>query len=485
MASCHLRDRIGWDSHLRPFLFKKLPPNTGWSATLGSLSALLFLVMAVTGMFLAMYYNPSPDKAYQSIDYIMNDVTLGRILRGLHHWGAGAMVLVVAVHLLTNFFTGTYKAPRELTWIVGVMLFILTLALGFTGYLLPWDMKAYWATVVSSNIPKDIPVVGQFLTRFVLGGDGMSGLTLTRFYSIHMLVLPALLVVFVAMHIYLVRIHGMAEHKAPAKGEDAKPACACADSEKLYRFHPEHTLRSALVFVCVFIVLLALAAWGTVPREEIAGTLLDSYLPRPEWYYMWLFQLLTYFSGAWETVGSLAIPVVGVGLLFATPYIGRSTLLGAANRPLPVAIGVTAIICVVYLSLMGFESARPYGQIVIVPDRELSAVEQRGLYLYADRECAYCHQIKGRGGHRTGPDMANMAAKKRSIDYMERYIKDPQKVSSTSVMPKYDLPDADRKALATFTLCLRDIDAKGAKRLDGKEVLKTFAPAAPQAPALP
>ena len=128
-----IRQRIGWEPCLRPFLHKELPSNLGWSATLGSLCALLFVVMAVSGMFLAMYYNPSPDKAYQSIDYIMKEVSLGPVLRGIHHWGAGAMVLAVFVHLATVFFSGSFKAPRELTWILGVCLFLVTLGLGFTG----------------------------------------------------------------------------------------------------------------------------------------------------------------------------------------------------------------------------------------------------------------------------------------------------------------------------------------------------------------
>ncbi len=466
MIGKSLRQRIGWDPYLKPFLFKKLPEGTGWTATLGTLSALLFGLMAVTGIFLAMFYNPSPDKAYQSIDFIMNDVPLGSILRGLHHWGAGAMVLTVFVHLLTNFFSGNYKAPRDLTWVAGVCLLLTTLGLGFTGYLLPWDMKAFWATVVSSNIPRDIPVVGEFITRMVLGGPTVSGLTLTRFYAIHMLLLPAMMGVFVVVHIYLVRIHGLNEQP----GTD--PANECAQHS--YRFFPEHLLRSSIVFAVVLLVLIGLSIFGSVPREQIAGTLVDSYLPRPEWYYMWLFQLLTYFSGRWETVGSLAIPVLGCVFLFALPFLGRHKALGVANRPIPVAVGTTAVIGVLYLSLMGFSGAKPYGQIVPVAGRTLSAQEQAGLFIFVDRECAYCHQIQGRGGHRTGPDLANMIKKGRKADYLARYFKDPQAVASTSIMPKYDLPEKDRMALAAFVLSL-DFSRYDMKILKRDQILKEAA----------
>ncbi len=447
MVSQDFRDRIGWEKYLRPFLFKELPPDTGWSATLGSLCLLLFGLMVVTGIFLAMFYNPSPDKAFQSIDYIMKDVPLGAVLRGLHHWGAGALVLVVFLHLLSTYFSGSYQAPRELTWVLGVCLFLITLGLGFTGYLLPWDMKAYWATVVSSNIPRHLPVIGKFITGIMLGRQTMSGLTLTRFYAVHTLLLPALLAGCAFLHIYLVRLHGLAAdpEKQPAKSKAGQQA---------YRFFPEHAFRSALVFSVVLLILLGLSVFARIPREQIAGTFIESYLPRPEWYFMWLFQLLTFFSGAWETVGSLVIPIIGLILLLALPFLNISRDRGLANRPLAAAVGVMAVIAVIYLSLMGFVGTLPYGQIIPVPQRPLTANEARGLSLYVDRECAYCHQIQGRGGHRTGPDLSNILAKGRDVDYLVKFFKDPQAVSSTAIMPKYDLPDQDLRDLAEFILAL-------------------------------
>jgi len=465
MSRENFLERIGWSKYLRPFLYKELPARTGWAATLGSLCALVFGVMVVTGIFLAMYYNPSPEKAYQSIDYIMKDVPMGSMLRGIHHWGAGAMVLLVFIHLLTNFFSGTFKAPREATWIIGVLLFLVTLGLGFTGYLLPWDMKAFWATTVSANIPRDVPVIGDFIARTIRGGEAVSGLTLTRFYAIHMLLLPALLAIFTVAHIYLVRIHGLAEPESETES-------ASTQEEPLYRFYPEHAFRSALAFTVVFLVILALAYFGKVSREEIAGTFNESYLPRPEWYFMWLFQMLTYFSGAWEVVGSLALPTIGITLLFAVPFLGRGRRSQAAHRPLAVGAGVSCIVAIVYLTLTGFAGVTPYGQTVPVPARQLTVSERRGLFLFTDRDCAYCHQISGQGGHRTGPDMANSAAKHRSKDYLAKYIKNPQAVSRTSIMPKYELSDADLQSLAEFVLAL-DFSKYPKKILQRQEILQS------------
>jgi quinol-cytochrome oxidoreductase complex cytochrome b subunit len=474
-----LRQRAGWEEGLQPFLFKELPPKTGWSATLGSLCVMLLGIMFVSGVFLAMYYNPSPDKAYQAIDYIMNDVPWGWLLRGIHHWGASAMVIAVFLHMMTSFFSGSYKAPRELTWISGVVMFLIVLGLGFTGYLLPWDLKAYWATTVSTNIPKDIPIIGGFLSQLALGGQGISGATLTRFYAVHAMLLPMVLIGFIAFHIYLVRVHGISEHSSEAEpsppipdAEDAAEATngSPATPKKVYRFYPEHALRSATLFTAVFLVLIALSVYAEIPREQVAGTLVENYLPRPEWYYMWLFQLLTYFPGKWEAVGSLAFPFLAVLLLFALPFLGRSRYIGIRNRALPLAGGVTIIVALVYLTVMGFAGARPYGQTILIPDRPFTPSESRGLFLYADRECSYCHQISGEGGHRVGPDLSNVSAKHRTPDYLMRYIKNPQSINSTSVMPKYDLPEADLRALADFMLSL-DFNKHSAKQVKRSEVL--------------
>src|SRR5439155_18011616 len=176
---------------------------------------------------------------------------------GIHHWGASAMVIVVVLHMLTNFFGGTYRRPREFTWMSGVLMLLIVLGLGFTSYLLPWDLKAYWATTVSTNIPKDIPVVGRFLSKLALGGEGISGATLTRFYAVHAMLLPALLAAFTAFHIYLVRAHGVAEEETEEVTGD-RPTEA-GQPRRIYRFYPEHLWRSSIVFVGVFLILLGLS----------------------------------------------------------------------------------------------------------------------------------------------------------------------------------------------------------------------------------
>lgn len=442
----YLSDRIGYEAYLKPFLDKPLSGDLNWTFTLGSVLALLFIVQAVTGALLAAYYNPSPDYAYQSIDYIMQEVFMGKILRGIHHWGAGAMVVLVVFHMVTNFFYGSYKPPRELTWIFGVGLLLVTLGFGFTGYLLPWDQKAYWATVVGTSVPEDIPLVGELITRVIRGGEEVSGLTLTRFYSIHTLVLPALLFFLMVVHIYLVRIHDIAGHwdqDHPGKQESSP-------------FYPDHLLKSAVAFAIVFSAVILLAIFVDPPREDIAMTPDPSYLPRPEWYYLWLFQMLTYFSGSLELFAGVAIPVGGVLLLILLPFLSKTPLRSPADRPLATAVGAMCLAGVVFLSLMGYAGSKPYGNVVVVPDRKLTTAEMKGVEVWVERDCAYCHRVMGRGalGPREGPDLSNVIAKDRTKEWLVNMIKDPKSISRWTSMPKYDLTEEELNALAEYVLSL-------------------------------
>jgi ubiquinol-cytochrome c reductase cytochrome b subunit len=457
----YLRSRIGWEAHLKPFVKKPLPGDLNWTFTMGGVCALLLLVEAVTGILLALYYNPSPEHAYQAIDYIMKDVFMGRILRGIHHWGAGAMVIVVLFHMATSFYYGAYKPPRELTWIMGVGLLILTLAFGFTGYLLPWDQKAYWATVVGTNIPSDIPLIGKFLTQMLRGGEEVSGLTLTRFYALHILVLPMLMVLCAVVHIYLIRIHDIAGHWDPEH----------PDKKRKSLFFPDHLFKNAVAFSIVFSGVIFLAVSMDPPREEIAMTPDPAYLPRPEWYYMWLFKLLTYFSGKAEIMGSLAIPLGIVLLLLFLPFLNRSELRSPADRPLAIAMGAMFSVGFVYLSLTGLADSKPYGDIVVVPNRELTRSEMRGAKVWVEKDCAYCHNIKGRGGRSEGPDLSNVIAKNRTKDWIVKFIRDPKSISRLNIMPKYDLTKKELNSLAEFILSL-DFERYGLRTISKEEVIQ-------------
>ena len=204
-------DVVGWidqrtaaTGFLTGMLYRKVPKGTNWFYTLGSATLFAFVVQAVTGVFLAMYYTPSATQAYASISHINNDVFLGQFVHGMHKWGSSVMVILVFVHMARTFFFGAYKYPRELNWVIGVVLLILTLVMGLTGYLLPFDQRSYWATEVASNITGTGPIVGPYLADFLRGGPEIGATTLSRFYSIHMLLVPGLIIALIGAHLYLV-----------------------------------------------------------------------------------------------------------------------------------------------------------------------------------------------------------------------------------------------------------------------------------------
>jgi menaquinol-cytochrome c reductase cytochrome b subunit len=199
-----LEERSGLIGALRYFLFRKVPGDTNWFHTLGSATLTAFLVQAITGVILAMYYKPDPATAYQSINHITNDLTLGWLVRGMHKWGASVFIILLFFHMARVFLFGAYKYPRELNWIVGVMLLVFGMLEGFTGYLLPWDQTAYWATVVGINLNGTAPILGPFLADFLRGGAEIGGDTLSRFYSLHMLLIPGAIFALIGLHLYLV-----------------------------------------------------------------------------------------------------------------------------------------------------------------------------------------------------------------------------------------------------------------------------------------
>src|SRR5438477_8023168 len=199
-----LEERSGLIGGVKYFLFRKVPSDTNWMQTLGSATLTAFIVQAVTGVILAMYYQPTPQGAYSSIQNISNHVTLGWLVRGMHKWGASVFIILMFFHMARVFLFGAYKYPRELNWIIGVLLLAMGMLEGFTGYLLPWDQTAYWATVVGININGTAPFLGPFLAQFLRGGAEIGPDTLARFYSIHMLLIPGALIGLIGLHRYLV-----------------------------------------------------------------------------------------------------------------------------------------------------------------------------------------------------------------------------------------------------------------------------------------
>ena len=199
-----LEERSGIVGGVKYFLFRNVPRDSSWWHTLGSATLTAFLVQAGTGVILAMYYKPHPDTAYESVQRITNDLTLGWLVRGMHKWGASVFIILMFFHMARTFLFGAYKYPRELNWIIGVLLLVLGMLEGFTGYLLPWDQTAYWATVVGINLNATAPIAGPFLAQFLQGGLNIGPDTLSKFYALHMLLVPGAIMALIGLHLYLV-----------------------------------------------------------------------------------------------------------------------------------------------------------------------------------------------------------------------------------------------------------------------------------------
>ncbi len=199
-----LDERTGTSPFMRGFLFRKVPKGTNWFYALGSATMFAFLSQAVTGIFLAMYYNPDATRAYDSAAHITNEVFAGELVRSMHKWGSTVMIVLLFLHMGRTFVFGAYKYPRELNWVIGVVLLVLTLAMGLTGYLLPFDQRSYWATIVAVNLNASAPLIGPFIADFLRGGAEFSSITITRFYALHMLLVPGLIAALIGAHLYLV-----------------------------------------------------------------------------------------------------------------------------------------------------------------------------------------------------------------------------------------------------------------------------------------
>lgn len=325
---------------------KRLPPHTGWLHVFGSLSLLLFLNQTITGILLLIYYRPTPEAAHKSIQYITAEVNFGWLYRQVHAWGASVMILAVVLHMIRTYFFGAYKKPRELTWVTGVIIFIVTITFGFTGYLLPWNQIAFWATTVGTESANKVPIIGEWLRYFLRGGDAVTGETLSRFFVVHVIILPWILTGLIAVHLFLMRATNLATLEDVGAEKPLLP-------EQGIPFFPVHVAKEGVVAVLLLAVLVTLSV--LVPWEigEPADPLATPAHIKPEWYFLPSYQLLKYFEGPHGAfVGILACSLPFVLLLF-WPFLDRGKHRHPKKRPIAVAVGVLAVAAALFLGVLG------------------------------------------------------------------------------------------------------------------------------------
>ncbi len=342
-----LDERIGLEDIAYLARKKEIPlhRHTFWYY-FGGMTLFLFMIQVVTGILLLLYYRPSAGEAFESIQFLMTEVQFGWLVRSIHSWSANLMIFAMFIHLFSALFLKAYRSPRELTWLSGAGLLGLTLAFGFTGYLLPWNELAYFATRVGTEIPGVIPVVGPFLRTLLRGGEDVTGATLTRFYGIHVAILPAIVTVVLGLHLFLVQKHGMSRPPSLEGG---------AAGKRVMPFFPNFLLRDLVGWLCALAVLAALAAY--YPAE--LGRKADPFQPapigiKPEWYFMGMFQTLkllpSYILGIeGELLGVLGFGVIGL-VLIMVPFLDRGTAVGRSSR----WVAGFAVALLVYMGILTY-----------------------------------------------------------------------------------------------------------------------------------
>jgi ubiquinol-cytochrome c reductase cytochrome b subunit len=469
-----LEHRTGLESAIKNFLYEDIPASAGWHQIIGSMAVFFFVIQVFTGGLLAFNYAPTPGEAYNSVKYIMTEVTGGPLIRGLHHWGASVMLIIVVLHMTQVFIYGAYKKPREATWMVGVVLLLITLAFSLTGYLLPWDNRAYFGTVVTTHIASQAPLLGPYMLR-LLGaqGDSVGNVTFSRFYALHTVLLPPLTIILIGIHIYLVRKHGV----APAPGDTAPKR----------KFFPVQVFKDTVGVAIAFLILFIMAIVAKVPLERLADPTDTAYIPRPEWYFLFLFQILKFFKGPMETFGSVVLPGLAVLTLFLIPFIDRGPMIRLGKRTFAITFVVLAAIAWSGLTTAAVVTTPPNQEssddtdtpstdtpgalassspnpqsptpgavasapAAAAPWQQLTPEELVGLTYFKSEGCTGCHPGPGQKG--IGPDLIKMPKDHRTMAWMVPHFKNPPEVVPGSAMPPIDLPNADLNALSLFVLRL-------------------------------
>lgn len=453
------KGKTGLIGLIKDLLDEPMPKGVNWPQTLGSVLLALIVVQIVTGVLLSLYYSPNADAAYESIQYIETQVLFGKLIRGIHYFAASGMVIVIFAHICRTFFYAAYKPPRQWTWIFGVALLLITLGFAFTGYLLPWDMKSYFATKVGINIAGVVPVIGPFIIKIMQGGSEMSTITLSRFFSLHVVVLPLLLVLLVGGHLYYVRLHG----PTPPGLRDSEPV------SYPNRFYPQQLFRdSAAAFLVVGVIVLLAAKYGA--HLELKANPNDtSYVPRPDWYFYSLFQLLKIFEGKLEIIGAVILPGAFFTVMILLPFLDRNPERRLSQRPVAVSAGGAAVFAILILTTWGaYDANQAKQRLQAKAEAEVASARsdvadiktgdpQRGEALYSTLKCGECHKQASQGLNI--PPGLEFAGNKYNESWLMDYLRQPHRIRWSAKdrrpverMPNFDLTDLEARDLASFIM---------------------------------
>ncbi len=452
-----LSDRFATGPIWRNVLDRRVP-ETPWYYGDGSTLTLLFIVLVVTGALMGMTYSPNMDSAHASVVYLTEQQTLGWFIRGLHYWCAGFMVVMLVFHLFRQIMIGGYKAPREGTWLVGVLLFFAVIFMSFSGYLLRWDERSIAAVKVSLHMFYNIPVIGEWLVVLVQGGREMGPLTLTRLYGLHVIIVPLFIFALIGYHVYLVIHHGVT-----SVSEQEQDVVTATKQRKLYKrdaqseergenFLKETSRDSGIMASAVFILAMVLTITLGPAAILPEATLYSRAAPQEEWWFAWYSSLIALLPSSIAPAFVVVFPLMLFFGLVLLPVFDRGPKRGASRRPYATGFVVLSVIAILVLSSMRRESpwtAWPVEEAPPVPAGvTLSEEAERGRLLFTAYGCNSCHAVGGHG-RQVAVDITEIT-RRMSHAELEAYIRQPP---PGIAMPAYDdIPDADLDRLVDYVL---------------------------------
>jgi len=460
-----IEQRTGLVSQTVDFLTEDVPGGASYWYVFGSATLFAMILQFVTGIFLTFYYAPSAATAWESTKYIYENVPLGWFVISLHFWGATAMIALLFMHMLQGLVWGAYKAPRELMWAVGVLLFVFTLVLGLTGYLLPWDMNAYFASQVAINIASSVPLIGGVVQQFLSGGAGMGTLTINRFFGLHVWLMPALLALLVVLHLIIFRHNGSAG--PPVDGDQKKLPQG--------RFWPNQMFMDAFASLVVFVIIVLLSIFSPAPFDQKADPT-KAFIAYPAWYFLALYGMLRVAGQVPAQLTTIAnlfatviIPGALVTVLILLPWIDRNPSRRPGRRA--VVLSATAVVLVLAVGLSVYSQLAVQKEQAETPAAPPAAAATtsgagakpataatKGATIYA-ANCQGCHGATGAGAPPNFPPLAGNPALNgdpKTIEHAVLYgLNGPLQVNGTtynSVMPPWNgtLSKADIAAVLTY-----------------------------------
>jgi ubiquinol-cytochrome c reductase cytochrome b subunit len=469
-----LDKRTGVHDLMKESLDEPIPGGARLAYVFGSGLLFIFISQIITGICLALYYVPSAETAHTSVAYITKQVAAGAFLRSLHYYGSSAMIIVLALHFLQTFLYGSFKGRRELLWISGAFLSLLVLGMGFTGYLLPWDQKAYFATAVGTNIVGQIPLIGNWLTRLLRGGDTIGTLTLSRFYVAHVFLIPAGIFLFVAAHIVLFRKAGPA---GPINEDPVEPKLAPEG------FYPKQVLMDMAFALLIMVGLGFLSYFHPATLGPVANPADTLFLPRPEWYYLPMFEWLKYWEGPKVVFAVVVVPGILAALFFLLPFLDRSLERRPWRRPIPLLAVAFVVLGMIYLGAKSRmddrrdpttaaqiatqeEQEKAYSTEPFAPYSDtpggsgpvasvtgpVNPLIAQGKGVFDAHGCSSCHGEGGKGSP-VGIALVGVTAKFPG-DQLPALLHNPDAKMKAGGMPAVDMSPSDMNALVAYMAVL-------------------------------